>query len=125
MTVDDAQQRLEALLQPQPLEATLFPPTSRYSGIGTAVLDPDGERPVRYLRRRFVPHPERLPTLGHHVVVDRERPDHVAAAELGNPEQFWRLCDANRETFADDLVATIGRRLRVAGPEVLPGAGDA
>ena len=105
MTVEDAQQRLEALLQPQPLEQTRFPPTSRYHGIETAVLDPDGDRPIRYLRRRFVPQPERLATLRYHVVVDQDRPDHIAAGELGDPEQFWRLCDANRETFADDLVA--------------------
>ncbi|MFN8505365.1 hypothetical protein [Kouleothrix sp.] len=57
---DDQNQRLQALLQPLPLSATLFPPNSRYAGLATAILDPDGERPIIYLRRRFVPAPERL-----------------------------------------------------------------
>lgn len=124
MRADDAQQRLEAMLQPPALEASLFPSTSRYAGVGTTVLHPDGDRPIRYLRRRFVPRPERLATLGQHVVVEGERPDHIAAAELGDPEQFWRLCDANRATFADELVAEVGRRLRLTLPEGTPGAGD-
>lgn len=124
MSDNDAQQRLEAMLQPPALEQSLFPPSSRYSGVGTAVLHPDGERPIRYLRRRFVPRPERLATLGHHVVVEGERPDHIAAAELGDPEQFWRLCDANRATFAEELVADAGKRLRITLPAGTPGAGD-
>lgn len=124
MSINDAQERLRALIQPLPIDATLFPPTSRYHGIGTDVLDPDGDRPVIFLRRRFVPQPERLPTTRYHLVVEKERPDHIAAAELGDPELFWRLCDANRATFADELVAEIGRRIRVAMPEGTPGARD-
>ncbi|WP_369255302.1 LysM domain-containing protein [Geodermatophilus amargosae] len=122
MTVDDQAQRLQALLQPLPSSATLVPPTSRYAGVGTAVSDPDGERPVLYLQRRFVPQPDRLATLGEHVVVAGERTDHVAAAELGDPELFWRLCDGNRAVFPEDLLREPGRRLRVTSPEGIPGS---
>jgi hypothetical protein len=122
VTVDDQGQRLQALLQPLPFSATMLPPTSRYAGVGTAVFDSGGERPVLYLQRRFVPHPERLAPLGEHVVVPGERTDHVAAAELGDPELFWRLCDGNRAVFAEDLVRDPGRRLRVTGPEGIPGS---
>lgn len=117
MTVDDQGERLRALLQPLPVTATLFGPTSRYAGLGTAVLDAGGERPVRYLLRRFVPRPERLDEVGEHVVDAGERTDHIAAARLGDPELFWRLCDGNRGTFAEDLVREPGRRLRITLPE--------
>jgi hypothetical protein len=124
MTANEQQQRLQVLLQPLPISATLFPPNSRYAGIGTAVLDPAGDRPIIYLRRRFVPQPERLATLREHVVLDGERPDHIAATELGDPELFWRLCDANRAVFPAELVEEVGRRLRVPLPEGMPGNSD-
>jgi hypothetical protein len=117
MSVEDQDERLLALLQPPPLTASLFAPSSRYAGLGTAVLDPDGERPVVYLLRRFVPRPERLTAIGRHVVDAGERTDHIAAARLGDPELFWRLCDANRATFAEDLVGDPGRTLWITLPE--------
>lgn len=121
MTVNDQQLRLDALLQPLPFSVTLFPPPSRYAGIPTAVLDPDGDRPIIYLGRRFVPHPERLAEIGAHTVVAGERPDNIAAAAFGDPELFWRLCDANRAIVPAELVREIGRRLRITLPEALAG----
>ena len=121
MTVNEQEQRLQALLQPLPVTATLISPTSRYSGIGTAVFDPDGERPVLYLLRRFVPRPERLVESAQHVVVAGERTDHVAAVALDDPELFWRICDGNRGIFAEELVREPGRRLRITQPESVGG----
>jgi hypothetical protein len=121
MMENDAQERLRALLEPLPIDDTLFPPTSRYHGIGTAVWDPDGDRPVRYLLRRLVPQPDHLADISVHVVVDRERPDQVAFEEYGDPEFFWRLCDGNRVVFPDELVAELGRRIRVTGPKISGG----
>lgn len=122
MNPNDAQARLEALLAPPPFDDALVPPSSRYHGLGVVVRDPEGEHPVLYFRRRLVPHPDRLATIRHHVVVDRDRPDRIAAAELGDPELFWRLCDANRAIFADELTEELGRRIRIAMPEGVPGA---
>lgn len=124
MTANEQQQRLEALLQPFPLSTTLFPPNSRYHGIATAIHQPNSDHPIIYLRRRFVPKPEQLVFLREHVVLDGERPDQIAAAEFGDPEQFWRLCDANRSVFADELVAELGRRLRITLPAGMPGNND-
>jgi hypothetical protein len=121
VTVDEQQARLAALLQPPPLGATRFPPGSRYAGIGTDVYDADGDRPIVHLRRRFVPHPQRLATIGQHVVSAGERTDHIAEKKFGNPELFWRLCDGNRAVFAEDLVGEPGRRLRITAPEGTPG----
>jgi hypothetical protein len=112
---------LQAMLAATPLSTTLFPPTSRYHGIDTATLErADGETIV-YLRRRFVPPPERFALLQEHAVTQGDRLDNLAAHYLDDPEQFWRLCDANRALRPDELTETIGRRLRITLPEGIPG----
>lgn len=99
------------------------PPTSRYSGTEVAVhVGADG-REVTYLRRRFCPHPEDLALLGEHVVSVGERLDVLTATELGDPEQFWRIADANRAVRPDALTESPGRRLRITAPEGFPGSG--
>lgn len=103
-----------------------FPPTSRYAPIETATWTaPDG-RTIVYLRRRFVPPPERFALLQEHVVTQGDRLDNVTAQYLGDPEQFWRLCDANGALHPDELIEEVGRRLRITLPEGIPGVqGDA
>jgi hypothetical protein len=102
-----------------------FPPTSRYATVQTTQLNlPDGTR-VTYLRRRFVPPPERFDDLGEHVVAEGDRLDNVTALYLDDPEQFWRLCDANTALRPDELTETIGRRLRITLPEGIVGPRNA
>ena len=98
-----------------------FPPTSRYHSVETATVETADGRRVVYLRRRFVPRPERFALLREHTVVAGERLDHIAAAELGDPEQFWRVCDANGALRPEELTERIGRRLRITLPEGIPG----
>ena len=104
------------------------PPSSRYAGVEVAVrVEADG-REVAYLRRRFCPQPEDLALVTEHVVTGADRIDRVTAAYLGDPEQFWRVADANRAVRADVLTEVVGRRLRITQPEGfpgLPGAGGA
>jgi len=108
--------------RPGTLSATLFPPSSRYHGLDVVVLDPArGGEPVVYLRRRFVPPPERFATLQEHLVTQGERLDTITAQFLGDPEQFWRLCDSNRALRPQELTETLGRRLRITLPEGIPG----
>lgn len=102
-----------------------FPVTSRYHGLPSATFTlPDG-RTVVYLRRRFVPPASRFALLQEHVVTGGERLDNIAAEYLGDPEQFWRLCDANDALRPEELTETIGRRLRITLPEGVPGAPNA
>lgn len=99
----------------------MFDSASRYAGLETAefpVPQPDGEpRPVRYVRRRFVPPPDQGATLVEHRVTQGERLDHVTAAHLGDPTQFWRVADANRALRPDELVKEPGSVVRVALPD--------
>jgi len=116
---------LTALIQAGALNRTLFPPTSRYHGIETKVLEKKDGQKVIFIKRRFVPHPERFSLLQEHVVTDNERLDNITAHYLGNPEQFWQLCDANRAMLPDELTEEIGRRLRITLPDGIPGGDNA
>ena len=98
-----------------------FPFTSRYYGIETAQFETAGGKTVVYVRRRFVPQPERFALLQEHTVTQGERLDNITALYLTDPEQFWRVCDANRAMRPDELTETIGRRLRITLPEGIPG----
>ena len=102
-----------------------FPATSRYANTEIATVEtPDGTTTV-YLRRRFVPQPERFSTLQEHVVIQGDRLDNVTARYLGDPLQFWRVCDANRAMRPEALVEKLGRRLRITLPEGIPGTPNA
>ena len=116
---------LKSLLAPGALKTTLFPPESRYHGLETAELTRADGSVVAYLTRRFVPPPERFALLYEHAVEQGDRLDNLAARYLGDPEQFWRLCDANGAIRPDELTETVGRRLRITLPEGIPGAPDA
>jgi hypothetical protein len=72
------------------------------------------------LRRRFVPQSSRFALLKEHVVVERDRLDNLAARYIGDPEQYWRLCDANNAIRPDELIETPGHRLRITLPEGIP-----
>jgi hypothetical protein len=99
----------------------MFTITSRYHNTATATLTtPDG-RKIAYLRRRFVPPPERFDLLFEHTVTEGERLDTIAGQYLGDPEQFWRICDANGAIRPEELTEIVGRRLRITMPEGIPG----
>lgn len=100
--------------------ANRLPASSRYAGVAAAAYTgPDG-RTVAYLRRRFVPPPTRFSLLLEHRVAPGERLDVITARHLGDPEQFWRLCDANAALHPAELEVE-GRALRITLPEGIPG----
>ncbi len=102
-----------------------FSPTSRYYGIEAMKIETPEGKIVVYLRRRFVPSPERFALFYEHIVTQSERLDNITAQYLGDPEQFWRVCDANGAMRPDELTERIGRRLRITLPEGVPGIPNA
>jgi nucleoid-associated protein YgaU len=55
--------------------------------------------------------------LAEHMVTEGERLDQITARYLGDPEQFWRVADANNAMRPDDLTAEVGRTLRIPLPQ--------
>lgn len=90
----------------------MFSVTSRYYNIETVKTVDTNGRQIVYLRRRFLP-PATSAILAEHTVTQDERLDNITARYLGDPEQFWRVCDANNAMHPEELTAEIGRRLNI------------
>lgn len=89
----------------------MFLPTSRYHALPTAsLIDAEG-REIAYAHRRFLPRPGGDGI--EHTVTQGDRLDNVTARTLGDPELFWRLCDANGATRPAELTETVGRKLKI------------
>ena len=91
----------------------MFPKTSRYYEVQTATWESADGREIVYLCRRFLPDVSDVTILAEHTVAQGERLDNITALYLGDPEQFWRLCDANVCLHPDELTAEVGRRLQI------------
>jgi len=99
----------------------MFATGSRYYGLESATLavaDPDGlPRTIAYVRRRFVPPPADATRIVEHAFAAGERLDRVTARYLGDPTQFWQLCDANLVLRPEEL-EEVGRTVHVALPRL-------
>ncbi len=94
----------------------MFEQRSRYYALEDASLTaPDGSV-IAYKRRRFLPEGEKMPLLVEVTVTEGDRLDLITARTLGDPEQFWRICDANNTMNPSDLIEP-GRVIRVSVPQ--------
>ena len=97
----------------------MFEPTSRYHGIETVKMTvggDEGPRVISYKRRRIIPSGETMITLGEHTVTQGDRLDNLAARYVGDPEQFWRICDANDVLRPEELTEEIGWIIKIGLP---------
>jgi len=115
---------LKALLEAGVLKSSTFPENSRYHGVDIATLEQPDKDPVAFVKRRFVPPPERYSIVREHVVVEGDRVDNLAAQYLGDPALYWRLCDANAVMRPDELTDTVGDKVSITLPEGIPGKSD-
>lgn len=123
--MNDPTQALKAMLQAGGSAASSFAPNSRYHGSNTAQFTATDGRTIVYLRRRFVPAPEEFSVVQEHRVAQGDRLDNVTAKYLGDPEQFWRLCDANGAIRPDELTETIGATINITLPQGVTGPKNA
>lgn len=87
---------------------------SRYTAVETLEMTDGKDRTLRYKKTRFIP--ATIARLGHRVT-DGERLDHIANEYFQDPERFWRICDANRAMWPDDLVSEPGRIILIPAAE--------
>ena len=59
-----------------------------------------------------------MPLLGEISVTPDDRLDLITANTLGDPEQFWKICDANNAMNPAELTATSGQVVRIPLPQV-------
>ena len=83
---------------------------SRYEPVPNAELVTADGRTIRYKRVRFIPNP---PALLARRVGEGERLDLIAYELYRDPEQFWRICDANEALRPDTLTEEPGRVLAI------------
>jgi hypothetical protein len=88
----------------------MFSRGSRYERVPTDVyLDRGGRQRPYVLLRTF---PPAALTQQQHTFAEHERLDLLAFTFFADPEQFWRICDANR-TLRPDSLEVVGRRLHI------------
>ena len=97
----------------------MFETTSRYAPLPTATHTDALGRTQTYVCRRFLPQGEQQPLLVEVTVTEGDRLDLIATRTLGDPLQFWRICDANDAMNPYDLTDEPGRVLRVSVPQVI------
>lgn len=94
----------------------MFEHTSRYYALEDASHTTTDGRIITYKRRRFLPDGQNMPLLVEVTVTQGDRLDLITARTLGDPGQFWRICDANNTINPSDLIKP-GRILRVPIPQ--------
>jgi hypothetical protein len=87
---------------------------SRYEVVAEAELITANGRVIRYKRVRFITEVSGgLPCQ----VASGDRLDLIAYRYYQDPEQFWRICDANLALRPEDLTAEPGRLLVIPLPQ--------
>ncbi|RCJ29432.1 hypothetical protein A6770_22130 [Nostoc minutum NIES-26] len=95
----------------------MFEYTSRYYSLETANFITTEGREIAYKRRRFLPQVQGQTILAEVTIAEGDRLDLISARLLGDPEQFWHLCDINNAMHPDELTTPSGRVLGVALPQ--------
>ena len=91
----------------------MFQPTSRYFNLGTNTFVRDDKSLIKYTKRRFIPPSDNMTILQKVAVIAGDRIDLVSARTLGDPELFWRICDANNAMHPLDLTDKPGSILDI------------
>ena len=94
----------------------MFDQRSRYRDTENAQHTTDSGDVVVYRRRRILPRVEDMQMRGMVTVIPNERVDHLTARTLGDPLQYWQLCDANPVMNPSELL-TQSSSVKVPQPQ--------
>lgn len=111
----------QAILQQVGVKVSHFSSTSRYYGVPTTTMTDGKGETIAYIRRRFVPQPDKFFTLQEHTVKEGERLDNITNQYYGDPERFWQLCDANNAMLPDELTGQPDAKINITLPEGIEG----
>jgi hypothetical protein len=93
----------------------MFDPSSRYASIPVETMKVNGTT-IPYIQRRFLPQGDSLQQLQQVTTVAGDRIDNISYKALGDPTQFWWICDANDAMYPPDLPFYPGTVLIVPVP---------
>jgi hypothetical protein len=102
-----------------------FPPNSRYYGAPVRTRTRADGTTETFIGRRIIPAMERYRPLGRHRTTVDDRIDNIAADAFGDPEQYWRICDANGDAEPAHAARPLGRLLIIPLPLEIADNGDA
>ncbi|MEB3294572.1 MAG: hypothetical protein VKJ24_15555 [Synechococcales bacterium] len=91
----------------------MFDPRSRYVTLPTAEYKMSDGRKIAYQRRRFLPQGETRFSLTRLTVTQDDRLDLITNETLGDPEQFWQICDANNAMNPFLLISDPVQEIRI------------
>ena len=96
----------------------MLDPNSRYFNLETSTLitlKGDGEKQeIKFIKRRFLPSADDMTTLVEHNVTQEERLDNITSLYIGDPTQYWRICDSNEVAKPTELTDEIGRAIKIS-----------
>ncbi len=95
----------------------MFEYTSRYYNLEQKQFETTGGRTITYVKRRFLPQGQEIPVLGEVTIAQGDRLDLITDRTLGDPEQFWQICDANNAMNPVELTEELGSSLVIPLPE--------
>jgi hypothetical protein len=99
----------------------MFSPTSRYASLATKTYVTREGRAINYVSRRILPQPDQYDLLLLYTVAGGDRLDNITNQFLDDPQQFWRICDANASMSPFDLTEQPGSKIRITLPQGIPG----
>jgi hypothetical protein len=94
----------------------MFAQNSRYAAIQDEQLTRSDGTQLNYKGRRFLPQTKGMQIIQLVTVVAGDRIDLIASRTIGDPELFWRVCDASDAMYPLALTTQPGRSLNIPMP---------
>lgn len=91
----------------------MFAKESRYHDIEDATLISNGVT-ISYKKRRFLPNVGHMLIFNEITISSGDRLDRIAAKLGADPEQYWRICDANNVMHPLELTNEPGTAVKIA-----------
>lgn len=117
--MNDALRQLETLLSNAASAPVRFAPNSRYNAVALLTRPGADGRQVAYVARRFIGAAVAGVVPQTYTIVGGDRLDLIANRFIGDPEQWWKIADANPTLDPQALTAVPGRQLEIPSPDML------